>query len=199
MYQPCQKKIMKTTEDSEVTEIQNAEENALVCQAFTRFIFKHLYLNITKAYSWHNSQEIWRSQNYLSETPAVKIDLFWYYIYILVNKCASKNNMENRLGAAHNTSRGLLREICKKRKMKPLTMLDVYQAIVFPTVLYSCETWALWTNDIKWHYTKRSSSLWLQMKKKTMWLHLATIVKYLLRPGWQRCNTEKHSVATWNF
>lgn len=154
------KRLSKVTK---ITELQYADDNAspaLTPEELQRSVncFKRSYdrfgLTInkqkTKVFAQPAPGTILPKLNItISDTTLEEVDHFSYLGSVLSKQGTSGQDVINRLCAAHAAFGRLSRRVFCNKHLTVHTKLMVYQAVVISTLLYGCETWTLYRQDIK--------------------------------------------------
>ncbi|XP_068220194.1 uncharacterized protein [Palaemon carinicauda] len=85
----------------------------------------------------------------VNDQPLEQVDQFSYLGSILTSAPTSKKDVENRIRAPHSTFGRLNCRVFNNHALTMTTKIMVFRAVVLSTLLYACETWTLYRNDIK--------------------------------------------------
>lgn len=77
------------------------------------------------------------------------VEHFPYLGSILSTHSTSSKEIENRLQAGHTAYGRLSTRVFKNKDLTTHTKVMVYNAIIVSTLLYACETWTLYSRDLK--------------------------------------------------
>ena len=85
----------------------------------------------------------------LSDTLLEQVDHFSYLGSVLSSQCNSEKDVDTRICAAHVAFGRLYHPVFGNKNLKQQTKIMVYHAVVVSTLLYGCEAWTLYCQDIK--------------------------------------------------
>ncbi|XP_045101450.1 uncharacterized protein LOC123498409 [Portunus trituberculatus] len=85
----------------------------------------------------------------VNNQPLEEVDQFSYLGSILSSVPTCKKDVENRIRAAHSAFGRLNCRVFNNHALTMATKIMVFRAVVLSTLLYACETWTLYRNDIK--------------------------------------------------
>ncbi|XP_076043766.1 uncharacterized protein LOC143026869 [Oratosquilla oratoria] len=77
------------------------------------------------------------------------VEHFPYLGSILSIQSTSSEEIENRLQAGHTAYGRLSTRVFKNKGLPTHTKVMVYNAVIVSTLLYACETWTLYSRDLK--------------------------------------------------
>lgn len=146
-----------------VRELQYADDNATSSQtieeiqrtadaynaAYERF---GMQVNIgkTKALTQDlHGQDIQNVDITINNQTLEKVDQFSYLGSIITSNPTCRKDVENRIRAAHSTFGRLSGRVFNNHALTIQTKIMVFKAVVLSTLLYACETWTLYRDDIK--------------------------------------------------
>ncbi|XP_076033004.1 uncharacterized protein LOC143020466 [Oratosquilla oratoria] len=97
------------------------------------------------------------------------VEHFPYLGSILSTQSTSSKEIENRLQAGHTAYGRLSTRVFKNKGLTTHTKVMVYNAVIVSTLLYACETWTLYSRDLKkleqFHQKKTESNNENQMER----------------------------------
>ena len=150
------------TSNTSIRELQYADDNATPSQtaddlqrtanaynaAYERFGMQ-VNTDKTKALIQHPPGQVLPNMNTtIDNQPLEEVDQFPYLGSILTSNPTCKKDVENRIRAAHAAYGRLSSRVFNNHSLTMGTKIMVFRAVVLCTLLYACETWTLYRNDI---------------------------------------------------
>ena len=146
-----------------VRELQYADDNATASQtaenlqtladaytaAYERFGMQVNTDKTKKLVQHPPGQQLPNTITTVNGQPLEEVDQFPYLGSILTSTPTCKKDVENRIRAAHSAFGRLSCRVFNNHALMIATKIMVFKAIVLSTLLYACETWTLYKNDIK--------------------------------------------------
>ena len=152
----------KTTNTS-LRELQYADDNATPSQTadslqITANVYNTTYERFgmqvntekTKALVQYPPGQVLPNANIIiNNQPLEEVNQFSYLGSILTTTPTCKEDVENRIKAAHSAFGRLSSRVFNNHTLSIQTKIMVFRAVVLSTLLYACETWTLYRSDIK--------------------------------------------------
>ena len=145
---------------STVRDLQYADDAAIVCSSAEElqqeldiqnvaYARMGLRMNPRKTEVMHGSVEADPSPITLSQATLPVTTNFTYLGSIISSDCSVDTEIINRIGKASASFGQLRKKVYLNRDLSIKTKMSVYNAIVLAILLYGCETWALYSRQMR--------------------------------------------------